>query len=457
MFDVTKVVKLPLDAIEENFRILDGQSKISNWLYNHLLDKANSYKQEFINSGNEELALTVYSKRGLRNLLPPLKKEYPFLKSVHSSPLKNCALRLSSAIQSHQQSKKGKRKGKVFGWPKFHSWKADWFSLLYDEPNKGFKVDITKKTLTLSLGLGEKSQRKAIPFTLKEAHLLKGYKCQNLRIIKQDGIYYAVFTVLAKIPKKKPIKRLIALDPNHKNLAYGVDIEGRAIEIEAAGWLKIHDKRIDELKSKRDSCQKKAKKILILDEKGAPTGKEVVLPSNRWQKLNSTLEKVWHKRREQTKTFMFTVAHRLCKQYDCIGIGDYTPKGNGTTKAMRRSMNNQSLIGQFKNTLKWVAEKSGKSYLEFDEKGTTRTCHCCGYVCVDGLDPSIRKWQCPDCRTDHLRDENAAKNGLKQILKDHAIKSELESLQVPCSGLDSVTERWVWRVLPSGMKVISRG
>ena len=43
-------------------------------------------------------------------------------------------------------------------------------------------------------------------------------------------------------------------------------------------------------------------------------------------------------------------------------------------------MNNRSLIGRFKQALKWVAIKSGKTCIEYDEKGTTRTCHCCDYV-----------------------------------------------------------------------------
>ena len=123
---------------------------------------------------------------------------------------------------------------------------------------------------------------------------------------------------------------------------------------------------------------------------------------------------------------------------------------------MRRAMNNRSIIGRFKATLQWVAEKSGKTYLEYDEAWTTRTCNRCNYRHVNGLPPSIREWECPGCKTFHIRDENAALNGLKRILKDLKIKSEMLISQVPCSGLVSVTERWAWRVLPSGI-VISRG
>src|ERR1700730_6600399 len=113
----SKVIRVLVEADEEVLRSLDGQSRICNWLYNHLLEKANALKGEFIQTKNNDIVKILYTERGLRNLLPALKQECPFLKSVHSSPLKNTALRLSASIQAHQKSKKGKRKGEVVGWP----------------------------------------------------------------------------------------------------------------------------------------------------------------------------------------------------------------------------------------------------------------------------------------------------------------------------------------------------
>jgi putative transposase len=450
-----KNIKLLLEASAETFRSLDGQSRICNWLYNHLLQKAYTLRQEFIETGSAALAKTLYTERGLRNEIPNLKNDHPFLKSVHSSPLKNSALRLSQAIQAHQKSKKGKRKGNRVSWPKFRSWQRNWFSLLYDEPNKGFTCSDT--TLVVSLGMGEEKKRHSLSFQVKEVHLLEGYEIRTLRIIKQAGQYYAIFTVQVKVPEKKPIQRAIALDPNHKNLVYGVDTQQRGIEVSAPHFLKTFDKRIDELKSKRDRCQKKAKKMAVIDSKGKPTGKEFFLPSKRWNKLNRAIERVLRTRQEQTKTYMYTLAHCLCKQYDFIGIGDYTPSGEGITTAMRRAMNNRSLIGRFKETLFWVAEKSGKTCFEYDEKNTTRTCYLCEYEHKSGLTPDIRKWECPCCKTMHLRDENAGQNGLKKILRDLEKNCETKVSLVPGSGLAPVTERWAWRVLPSGIKHIPRG
>jgi hypothetical protein len=72
-----------------------------------------------------------------------------------------------------------------------------------------------------------------------------------------------------------------------------------------------------------------------------------------------------------------------------------------------------------KHVLAWVALRSGKSYLEWEETGSTRTCHDCGYVVAGGIPPEIREWDCPrpDCTSHHLRDENAARNGLNRTRK----------------------------------------
>ena len=454
MIQALMSVKLQLEAEEKTFRITDGLSRICNWLFNHLLDVANGLKEDFKAAGTPDSAKTVYSKRGLRNLVPRLKKEFPFLNTVHSSPLKNAALRLSDAIQAHQKSKKGKRKGHA-GWPKFRSWKAQWFSLFYDEPAKGFWVH--GDVLRVSCGKTSSGERISLQFRLRDAHRLKGYAIRNLRITCEGGVYYAIFSVYAALPESKPIHNVIALDPNHKNFACGVDTSGTSIEIDPPRWLKQFDRRIDELKSKRDRCQKKSKKVPVTDIDGNPTGKEYSRPSRRWEKLDAVLGRVKHKRREQTKTFEFTLAHALCRRYDCIAIGDYAPKGQGVTKAMRRSMNNRSLIGRFKETLVWTAQKSGKLCVIFDETGTTRTCHSCGYVHVDGLHPSIRHWRCPGCQTEHHRDENAAINGLRKAMRDLQKKDGTFVPLVPCSGLVSVEERWAWRVLPSGVVVAPWG
>jgi putative transposase len=86
------VLKLGLEVTTENAIEMDGQSRICNWLYNHLLEEANRLKTEFIKSRSDQTSLTLYSKRGLRNLLPDLKKKKSFFKGCAFISFEKCSL-----------------------------------------------------------------------------------------------------------------------------------------------------------------------------------------------------------------------------------------------------------------------------------------------------------------------------------------------------------------------------
>ena len=216
------VIKLKLKLREEDKRILESQSRICNWLYNRLLEQGNELKKQYLATNDLELSKILYTKRGLRNLIPSMKSEYPFLKSVHSSPLKNVGLRLSESIQAYQKSRKGARKGKATGWPRFRANKVKAFSLLYDEPKKSFKLN--GKQLRLSLGVNEEGKRHYVNAEVeKSIGSFADAEIRQLRIKQDLGQFFAIFTIKRETPPKKMSqgKRVIALDPNHKNLSWG--------------------------------------------------------------------------------------------------------------------------------------------------------------------------------------------------------------------------------------------
>ncbi len=262
----------------------------------------------------------------------------------------------------------------------------------------------------------------------------------GLRIKKVCNQYFAIFTMERKPPSLKSKERIIALDPNHKNLAYGVSSGGEAIEILNPWFLKRLDRRIDVLKAKRDRCNKKS----VMVPKG--DGSLFWRPSRRWIYLNNLVEKTYLLRREQTKVYLYTVTNKLYKKYDVVSVGDYTPTDGGINKRMRRAMNNQSLIGRWKEILSWVAQRSGKTYFEWSEKGSTRTCSNCYHVVTEGINPCCRQWKCPNCGKSHIRDENAAKHGLMRTY---------EKLELPCSGHREISSRCAWWFSGLGILEIS--
>jgi putative transposase len=65
---------------------------------------------------------------------------------------------------------------------------------------------------------------------------------------------------------------------------------------------------------------------------------------------------------------------------------------------------------EFTRQLKYKAEKDGKTYLEIGRFfPSSKTCHVCLNQ-VDSLPLDVRSWGCPNCKTRHDRDINAAVN-----------------------------------------------
>ena len=290
-------IKIKLNLNPEIQLILDSQSRIANWLYNHLLEHANQLRTEYIKNQDKIIGKILYTKTGLRDLIPNLKKRFNFLKTVYSSPLKNAGLRLSSAIQDYQRAKKGRSNKKKAGWPNFRSNRKKWFSLLYEEPWKGYKYK--EGNIILSLGVDKNGKRMKLSLKLSEKFpdwFVQTELCE-MRLVKQANNYYIIFTVNRIIKQNINIKRnIIAIDPNHKNLGYGVDTKKIATEIINPYFLKNMDKQIDAIKGRRDHCKRKSIKIKRDDSS------YYWRPSRRWIFFNNKLQKLYQKRRDQIKT-----------------------------------------------------------------------------------------------------------------------------------------------------------
>lgn len=66
--------------------------------------------------------------------------------------------------------------------------------------------------------------------------------------------------------------------------------------------------------------------------------------------------------------------------------------------------------GELVRQLQYKAEWSGRSVVAIDQFfPSSKRCNCCGYT-LPKLALNTRSWVCPECKTDHDRDVNAAKN-----------------------------------------------
>ena len=64
--------------------------------------------------------------------------------------------------------------------------------------------------------------------------------------------------------------------------------------------------------------------------------------------------------------------------------------------------------------IKYKAQWYGKKFIQIDKfYPSTKKCNKCGYK-NNNITLDIRQWTCPNCGTQHQRDENAAKNILNE-------------------------------------------
>lgn len=392
---INQKIRLVLD--KEESKIIDSQSRMCSKVYNMLLELCN--KDEENDYSNHYL-----EGRNLRNQVVKIKQENSYLYSVHSSPLKNAAIRLKTAFENFfNESSKNE-------YPQFHSNKKKWFSLLYDEPNKGIKIQNKKIRISLGYKLDEnnKKVRLYLNGTIAE-EVIKNMKVKNYRITKELNCYYLIVTLEGKEKDlvSSPSKT-ISIDPNHTNFFVGIDNEGKSIELNNLYMIKYFDKQIDIVKSKRDKCLKKSIECFTKD------GTPYYISSRRYQRLDKALTKLYLKRKDQIKTALFTIAQYLCKNYDIIAIGDYVPTlDTAKYQNMHRAMLNQTPIGQFRQILEFVCAKTGKIYKKVNEANTTKTCSMCGHI--ESHDPSVRSFVCPNCGKLLYRDINSAINiGVKE-------------------------------------------
>lgn len=100
---------------------------------------------------------------------------------------------------------------------------------------------------------------------------------------------------------------------------------------------------------------------------------------------------------------------RLVKDFDLVCIEDLNMRGMVKNHCLARSLSDASL-GMFRRLLEYKCLRYGKTCVAVDRFfPSSKTCSICGYLLAE-LPLSCREWDCPECKTRHDRDHNAAVN-----------------------------------------------
>lgn len=344
----------------------------ARFTWNKLLENYQNTYKIFKRHGYNKLKC---NQATFNTMLKMLKEEYDFLTLSESSSLQRVYMDLIQAFNKFFREDGG--------YPRFKSKKHDKQSFRIQN-NGNIKI---KDNVIVLPKLGEIHYRTSKKYREK----LQKVKINSVTIKIENGKYYAAFNIETNIPDLPKKYDAVGIDLGMRTLATlsnGLKIANLDVTYEESMILKYQ---------KRLSRQK--------------------YNSNRYKDTLKTYWKWTDKKNNKIKDYYHKITTQIVKNYDIIILEDLNIKGMFQNRHFSPKLQRIGLYN-FVQMLKYKAEMYGKTFRQVSRWfASSKTCSNCGYYYKD-LSIGETEWECPQCPAIHDRDINAAKNILKQGLKD---------------------------------------
>ena len=366
---VNKAFKFRIYPTDEQKVFFAKHFGCTRFIYNHLLSvRRDAYRNDGQSLGGLEC----------KRMISPMKKqaEYIWLAEVNSQSLQDAALDLEKAYRRFfNRSLKA-------GYPKF---KKKGVRESFCVPQH-FTVDVQNNRIFIpKLKSGIK--------TVFHRSLKQAEKMNSITIsMSQSGKYHASINVDEQIEHRSPIFKV-----DQDRSTVGIDLGIKDFLVESTG------KKTNAPKFLRSSENrlKKAQRRLSRKQKGS---------SNR-SKQRLHVARLHEKVSNQRKDFLHKESKRIVDENQVIYLESLNVRGMMRNRHLSKSIADSGW-GEFVRQLKYKAHWNGSIVVQIGQwEPSSKLCSTsgCDYK-NDALKLSDREWICPQCKSTHDRDINAAKN-----------------------------------------------
>ncbi len=311
--------------------------------------------------------------------LTALKKELSWLKEVDSTSLQAALQDLDTAYQNFFRRVK---RGEKPGYPRFKS-----------------KHNHRQSYKSKCVGTNIKVLDKAV-----QLPKLGKVKCRVSKYVKGRILSATV----SRSPSGKYFVALCCTDVEIEPVpstgaAVGLDMGIKSFAVTSDGVKYQNHKYLTKSQKKLAKLQRQ----LSRKQKG----------SRRGEKARHQVARLHEHIANQRKDMLHKLSTGLVRQYDVICMEDLAPKNMIKNHKLARSISDASW-GEFRRQLEYKTKWQHKVLVIVDRYyPSSQLCSSCGAQWSGTKDLTVRKWTCPECGTDHDRDQNAATNILNEGLR----------------------------------------
>ena len=322
---------------------------------------------------------------GKTPLVTELKKQFDFLKQCDNAALAYARANFERALSDFFKSRKGKRKGKKIGFPKYKSKHKSKFTYRTCDAHGTIRFIDDSHIRLPKLGAVKCVKHRNFTGTIKAVTVE----------MKTSGKFY--ISVMVDCPNEQTLKINKLRNINNLNVV--------GLDMSLTDFVVSSDENDDTITKYVRQYRRNEKQLAKLQKRFSRTQKGSSNRMKAKRRLGSLHEKIANQRRD----FINKQALHFARKYDVVMLEDINLRNMSRTLRLGKSVMDMG-FGMFRTMLEQKCQEYDCSVIYIDKWfPSSKRCNSCGHI-HSSLSLSDREWVCDSCGCINDRDYNAACN-----------------------------------------------